>query len=216
MSRLFAQQAPVGRLYDWVLGRCYGPFMTVSAPGYRRTITRFYTRYFRSTAASRILEVGPGTGYVTLVAAKMLSSADITCFDLSQTMLARLRRRLARAGVARIPRLVRGDITRGTGLAGTYQLVIAQSIIEHLPDIGPALAEFHRVLEPGGTLLVSDICDGAFGRLFALVCQVRSFTRAEMREAAEAAGFERLEFLDYEASFLMRGSLFFLQARKPV
>ena len=147
----------------------------------------------------------------------MLPSADLTCFDLSHTMLARLRKRLARAGVARIPRLVQGDISGDTGLpANAYQLVVAQSIIEHLPDIAPALAELHRVLEPGGTLLVSDICDGPYGRLYARMCQVRSFSRSEMREAVEAAGFERLEFLDYEASFPIRGTLFFLQARKPV
>jgi ubiquinone/menaquinone biosynthesis C-methylase UbiE len=215
--RLFARQALVGRLYDWVLGRCYDPFMSLSAPGYRRTITRFYGQYLRSAGASRVLEVGPGTGYVTLVAARMLPSADLTCLDLSNTMLARLPQRLAGAGVARIPRLVQGDITGDTGLpANAYQLVVAQSIIEHVPDVVPALAEIHRVLEPGGTLLVSDICDGTFGRLYALLCQVRSFSRAEMREAAEAAGFEGLEFLDYEASFLMRGTLFFLQARKPL
>lgn len=218
VPRLFARQTSVTRLYDWVLARCYDVFMDVCAFGYRKTVMTFYRRYLPARrGVSRVLEVGPGTGYVTQVVATTLD-AELTCFDISAIMLRQLRKRLDRARVPRWPRLVQGDITKRSELAAdTYDLVIAQSMIEHLPDISPALAEFHRVLAPGGTLLVSDICDGVLGRLFALVCQVRSFSKPEISAALRAAGFEQLEFLDYEpTSFTMRNTLFFAQAKKPV
>jgi ubiquinone/menaquinone biosynthesis C-methylase UbiE len=216
-DRIFARQAIVTRLYDWVLGRVYDFFMDVFAPGYRGTIIRFYKQHLKSLSGiGQILEVGPGTGYVTMVVLDQFPKASLTCVDISTRMLDQVRKRFLRAGTTRPVRLLQGDITRRCGLeSGSFDLIVVQSVIEHLPDLSPAIAEIYRLLAPGGTLIVSDICDGFWGRLFAFVFRVRSFTKEQIRRMFGNAGFGDLEFLDYQASFFIRGTLFFLQARKP-
>lgn len=50
------------------------------------------------------------------------------------------------------------DLTR-TGLPeGSFDCIIALSVIEHIPAIEQALAEMYRVLAPGGRLLITTDC----------------------------------------------------------
>jgi SAM-dependent methyltransferase len=49
----------------------------------------------------------------------------------------------------------RGDATRLPFATGSFDIVIASEVIEHIPDDDAALAEFHRVLKTGGSLAVS-------------------------------------------------------------
>ena len=39
---------------------------------------------------------------------------------------------------------------------GSFDLVLGHAVLHHLPDLGRAFAEFHRVLRPGGILLFAD------------------------------------------------------------
>lgn len=215
-SPIFARQAIVAKLYDWLLGGMYDFFMDVFAPGYRGAIIRFYQRYLPTLPPLRsVLEVGPGTGYVTLVVFDKQPSAAVTCLDISSRMLDKLRKRTEKARPSQQVNFVLADITQPVPLEDdSFQLVIVQSVIEHLPDIAPAFSQMHRMLEPGGTLMVSDICDGFWGRLFAGVFRVRSFTKRKIGDALQTAGFENVQFLDYEANFLLRGTLFFASAQK--
>ena len=49
-----------------------------------------------------------------------------------------------------------GDLTRGLPFRdATFDCVIAGEVIEHVPDPDRTLGEIHRVLSPGGTLVVS-------------------------------------------------------------
>lgn len=216
-SPIFARQPIVAKLYDWLLGGVYDFFMDVFAPGYRSAIINFYRRYLDTLPPLRsILEVGPGTGYVTLVVFDKQPSAAVTCLDISTRMLDKLRKRTEKARQSRQASFVLADITQRVPLEDdSFQLVIVQSVIEHLPDTGPAFSEIRRLLEPGGTLIVSDICDGFWGRLFAGVFRVRSFTKRQISDALQMTGFENVEFLNYEANFLLRGTLFFASAQKP-
>ena len=71
--------------------------------------------------------------------------------DASPGMLAAARRnvpaaRFARADLAALPL---GD--------GTVDLVVCALALTHQPALGPAFAEFARVLRPGGELVVSDV-----------------------------------------------------------
>ncbi|WP_026403872.1 class I SAM-dependent methyltransferase [Actinomadura rifamycini] len=71
--------------------------------------------------------------------------------DASPDMLARARARVPEA------RFVRGDLHRLPVRDASVDLVVTGLALMHVPDIAPVLAEFARVLRPGGDLVVSDV-----------------------------------------------------------
>jgi ubiquinone/menaquinone biosynthesis C-methylase UbiE len=74
-----------------------------------------------------------------------------------------------------------------------FDAIIAQHVIEHLPDLDTALAEWHRLLKPNGRLALAtpNACypDPAH---FADADHAHIFSPDELRSAVERAGF-RLE-----------------------
>jgi SAM-dependent methyltransferase len=65
-----------------------------------------------------------------------------------------LRRARSRLGSDR-PVYVTGDLTQLPFANDSFDCITCGWVIEHLPDPRPALAEFHRVVKPGGTLVLT-------------------------------------------------------------
>jgi len=97
---------------------------------------------------ARILDVGCGDGFATGVAAAKLPGHRFAGLDWSAPSLRLARGRglaVLRAGLdARLP--VR---------SASVDVVIMSEVIEHLVDTDSAIEEAHRVLKPGGSLLLS-------------------------------------------------------------
>src|SRR5512133_3839237 len=86
-----------------------------------------------------VLEPGPGMGFFTLEAARRVGPRGrVVAVDLQPRMLAALRRRAERAGLAdRIEaREARPDALGVEDLAGTVDLVLALLVVHELPDEG--------------------------------------------------------------------------------
>jgi SAM-dependent methyltransferase len=98
----------------------------------------------------RGLEIGAGTGYfaLNLMLAGVLREA--MCTDISPGMLAVLEANAAELGLE--VETVAGDAERLALPDGSFDLVFGHAVLHHLPDLGRAFAEFHRVLRPGGML----------------------------------------------------------------
>ena len=75
--------------------------------------------------------------------------------DLSAPMLSRARRSNRQEGT-RVT-FHRGSARRLPFRAGSFDLVMSNSLLHHLPDPVPALDEFARVLRRGGALFVRDL-----------------------------------------------------------
>jgi SAM-dependent methyltransferase len=74
----------------------------------------------------------------------------VTLSDLSPGMLAEARNNLGKAG-----RPFRFQVTDAQGIpfeAGSFDAIIANNMLYHVPDRPRALFEIHRVLRPGGRL----------------------------------------------------------------
>lgn len=98
----------------------------------------------------RILDAGCGTG--PILADLRDRGAEVTGIDSSAQLLQHARARLG----------VDADL-RVVDLAGalpfednTFDDIIASLVLHYLEDWGPTLEEFHRVLNPGGRLIVSE------------------------------------------------------------
>ena len=98
----------------------------------------------------RVLEVGCGTGGL-LVAARRLGIA-IEGVDIASRWLVLARKRMDEAGMA--ARLTAADAARLPWPDATFACVVADSVVEHLDDPSSALAEWLRVVRPGGRLVL--------------------------------------------------------------
>jgi SAM-dependent methyltransferase len=99
----------------------------------------------------RSLEIGSGTGYFSLNLLQAGTIRAATCTDISPGMLATLRGNAERLGVA-----VETVATGAEQLPfddASFDLVLGHAILHHIPHLGRAFAEFHRVLAPGGTVV---------------------------------------------------------------
>ncbi len=106
-----------------------------------------------------VLEAGPGMGFFTLEAARLAGPRGrVVAVDLQPRMLAALRRRAERAGLAdRIEtRLARQDALAVGDLAGKVDLALALLVVHELPDAGRFFAELRATLAPGGKVLFAE------------------------------------------------------------
>jgi ubiquinone/menaquinone biosynthesis C-methylase UbiE len=127
--------------------------------------------------------------------------------DLSPVMLGRAARRRAAAGLERHVLLARGDATRLPLAAASVDRVLCFNGLHVIRDKEAAMAEFRRVLRPGGqllgTVLVAD-ADPPYSLMVGLE-QLASFfvptTTRELRSLAKRFGFQRWE-QDLEGALL--------------
>jgi ubiquinone/menaquinone biosynthesis C-methylase UbiE len=120
-----------------------------ASPG--RTLARFGFR-----AGSRVVEIGCGTGYYSVEAARRVGpNGRLICLDVQEEMLAATRRRLMRAGVRNV-RFVEASAERIPLPSQSVDHVFMITVLGEIADRAGALGEIHRVLMPGGRLSIGE------------------------------------------------------------
>lgn len=106
---------------------------------------------FERWAGRDVLEVGCGIG--TDGARFLRAGARYSGVDQSEAALALARRRFELEGLE-AERLERAPATRLPFPDARFDCVYSHGVIHHIPDTRAVVAEFERVLRPGGTALV--------------------------------------------------------------
>jgi ubiquinone/menaquinone biosynthesis C-methylase UbiE len=105
----------------------------------------------------RVLDVGTGTALIPVELCRRDAHVEVDAIDLAAHMLAAAEKNVARAGLGARVRVARLDAKATGWPAGTFDCVMSNSIVHHIPEPGVALAEMWRLVRPGGLLFVRDL-----------------------------------------------------------
>lgn len=123
----------------------------------RYGLHRWIFDHFHFAEGSKILELGCGLGLLWLSNRERIPPGwQITLTDFSPGMLQEARGRL---GEERFHYAV-ADAQSLPWEAASFDVVIANHMLYHIPDLPRALGEIQRVLKPGGCLFASTIGRG--------------------------------------------------------
>jgi SAM-dependent methyltransferase len=154
------------------------------------------------SSISKVLDVGCGLGAQDVYLARHFRPRSISCVDVAWPHVLESRRRAEAAGLGPSVQFHHGSATDLRAFApGSFSHVLAVEGIVHFDTRARFFAEAHRVLEPGGQILLADyalrrIPRGPLDRLFvALACfgwripRENAGTIDGYRAALAAAGF---------------------------
>lgn len=128
-----------------------------------------------------LLDVACGTGLVAVESAKILGTAEnITCLDPSEGMLAVARTKLP-------ARFVLGRAEQMPFADNSFDFLTMGYALRHVTSLEATFCEYHRVLKPGGKLLILEVTKPTgrisgfffrlyFGRIYPFLTQL--FTRS--------------------------------------
>jgi ubiquinone/menaquinone biosynthesis C-methylase UbiE len=110
---------------------------------------------FGVEAGRTVLEIGTGTGFYSIEAARRVGrQGRLICLDLQADMLRHARARITAAGASAC--FVRADACALPVRAACIDHLLLITVLGEIPDRPRALAEVRRVLRPGGRLSVSE------------------------------------------------------------
>jgi ubiquinone/menaquinone biosynthesis C-methylase UbiE len=125
---------------------------------HRQVNTQFVTDFllFRAECA-RVLDVGTGTAQIPIELARRTAAVPIVAVDAARHMVDLARQNVERAGLAG---RVGIELCDAKGLPfddGSFDAVISNSLVHHIPRPESVLAEMVRVTKLAGVLFVRDL-----------------------------------------------------------
>jgi ubiquinone/menaquinone biosynthesis C-methylase UbiE len=173
----------------------------------------FRARKFDVTNVRSVLDIGSGAGQILgHLVRSVPADACIVGVDLSHQMLTRARKRLK----SHRPLYIAADMTHLPFADESFDCVTCGYVLEHLHDPKPGLIEFHRVLKPGGKLLMLATEDTVPGVLTSRTWKCRTYNREELEQACREAGLpwrNQLWFTPIHRFFKLGGILFEAEKR---
>ncbi len=182
-----------------------------SAADYDRRWSFYLAATMRETLArlrlkgdEALLDVGCGTGGLLRLLSERHPGLALSGIDLSAEML-----EVARGKPGADADLRQGDASALPFAGGAFDVLVSTSMFHYLPDPARCLAEFHRVLKPGGRVVITDWCDDFLAcRLCSRILSVwdpahdRIHGSREYRRIMEASPFELGDLDCYKINWL--------------
>ncbi len=140
------------RVRSLIAPRAFPPWMTPILEFPWRNRERILDRA-GVTASERVLEIGPGAGWITQGSVQRLGDAGRhVCLDIQIAMLRKVRARLGEAAA-----LVCASGSLLPFHDGAFDRALLVAVLGEIPDKPGALAELQRVIRPGGELAVEEV-----------------------------------------------------------
>ncbi len=123
-----------------------------------------------SLQPKKILDVATGTADVALMMYKKLQPEKIIGIDISEGMLELGRKKIDKMGWEKQIELVVGDSEKINFSDSSFDAVTVAFGVRNFEDLEKGLTEIHRVLQPGGKLIVLEFSKPGNG-LFNMLCR---------------------------------------------
>jgi ubiquinone/menaquinone biosynthesis C-methylase UbiE len=105
----------------------------------------------------RVLDAGAGTALIAIELCRRVPEAHVHAIDLAGHMLVRAAGNVERAGLEGRIRLARADAKATHLAAASFDTVMSNSLVHHVPEPGIVLAEMWRLVAAGGLFFVRDL-----------------------------------------------------------
>lgn len=153
-----------------------------------------------------VLDAGCGSGYLSLPIAARLAFGKVICVDLSDEMLSALERRARARGVDARVQALKAPVD-STGLEdASVDLVVSNNLLHEMQDPAAAVAEWKRLLKPGGRMALSDFRSTRLVRLIMSHGHGEKasnlFDVGDLSSLLEQAGLENVEGIPYRNKLL--------------
>lgn len=125
----------------------------VLSGGIDQSWRRKVIRRLLETSPERVLDVATGTADVAIMAAQK-GVVDVTGVDISEDMLAVGRTKITAAGLDDRVTLLTGDAEKLPFSDAQFDAATVSFGVRNFEDLDAGLKEIHRVLRPGGKLIV--------------------------------------------------------------
>lgn len=113
-----------------------------------------FLRAFGPRPGDRVLDVGSGPGFLAGAIAETVGSSGWVCgVDISEPLLAVARSHCAHQSWVEFRH---GDATQLPFQDHAFDALVSTQVLEYVRDVDAALAEFHRVVCPGGRVGILD------------------------------------------------------------
>lgn len=157
------------------------------------------------SSTARIIDVGCGRGdYACALASRYGSTVVAT--DPVESNLERARRLVQEQDLAAQVTVQKGEIESLPFADGSFALVWCRSVIVHLPDLVTAFQACHRLLEPGGHMMLQTgyATERMAADELATLCRQLSFypetlQRPNVETALQQAGFTIMQSAEFSS-----------------
>lgn len=142
--------------YFGSMAESYDSLIRRAVPRYDEMLARLVD--YLPTSASSILELGCGTGNLSLALAARYPEATLTFLDAAPEMLAITRARLEKSNPASAARarFVESVFEKIDSRLGTFDLVTSSISLHHVEDKAALYRNIYALVEPSGTFRFSD------------------------------------------------------------
>jgi 2-polyprenyl-3-methyl-5-hydroxy-6-metoxy-1,4-benzoquinol methylase len=104
-----------------------------------------------------LFDAGTGTALIPLELLSRGVRATVVAADAAAHMLRLAEENVSRAGLSDRIHCVQRDCKRLPEASGTFDAVMSNSIVHHIPEPAGVVAECWRILRPGGLLFLRDL-----------------------------------------------------------
>ncbi len=164
--------------------------------GYWRHDYKYQLDVIGKIRPDRLIDIGCGPGAFLAQVQERFPEIQLNALDLSEAMIEETRARLAETAVLTV-----GDSEDMPLESGLYGVVTCNMSIHHYPHPQEAVNEMHRILRPGGWLLLNDMDCAAPIRVAANVLfprlpggDVRMYEKEEIKAMLRKAGFRKIKY----------------------